>query len=138
MAHLSQNRISYTVSLSLLFAALLITLNLPDFIFSQAWIPLIALGSIIVLMIAARKFGRILMRNESYDSIWEFRWFFLVFWVLMLVLSIVIGVIRHSAADIGWSVLVALIVGLNVVGIIIHAKSRARLIKNIKKDELFQ
>ena len=44
------------------------------------------------------------------------RWFFLVFWVLMLVLSIVIGVIRHSAADIGWSILVALIVGLNVVG----------------------
>jgi hypothetical protein len=100
-------------------------------------------GIVAVAWITSRVIGRNLSRNKGIDSVLLYRYFAVTPWVIGLV-SVSIQLLIANLDDLTrllytayfWISAVVLLV--HILGIVIHHYKSKRMIKNIKKDELFQ
>lgn len=130
--------IQYSASLVILFGLALTYIVIPQYIFTSAWLPLVLLALFIVMIVLGRRLGRKASREAGIDSVLIFRFFLLGFFVLWAAFPYVLGSYDVTEGDATITFFLILIVIANLIGIRIHLKSRASLVKNIKKEELFQ
>lgn len=134
--------LKYHATLASLFALVTVVVGLPEQVFSLPYLPLIALGLFAVLILLARKLARRLSRDTSTDSVLIFRYWLLSFWVVLFTIGVINQIIHFSEATaitnyVTHAVILG-IIGLNVFGIYIHGKKKPTIVKNLKKDDLFQ
>lgn len=104
------------------------------------WVLLIVVS---LAWLTSRVIGRNLSRNKGIDSVLMYRYFAVTPWLIgavatdiQLALTPLDDLTRLVYSGFFWiSIAVSL---LHIVGIIIHHFKNKRMIKNIKKDELFQ
>ena len=107
-------------------------------------IAMLALGIVVAIAwVVSRVAGRVLSRSKGYDSVLAYRYFSIVPWIMALVSSgfgIMFGRLdsaTHILYVIVFWLSIALVL-LQILGIVIHHKKSKKMIKNIKKEDLFQ
>ena len=126
-----------------LFALLIVPLFIPSELFQNNTFYLAYLAIMAGIWLVSRNIGTNLSRNKGLDSVLVYRFFAAIPWLVgtvsfgtILLVSHLDDLSRLLYTGIFW---VALIVSIaHVLGIIIHFKKSTKMIKNIKKDELFQ
>ena len=92
---------------------------------------------------SSRAIGRNLSRNKATDSVLIYRYFAAVPWLISLasagiaLLAVRLDSLSHLLY-IGWFWVSAVVLAMHILGIVIHYYKRKKMVKNIKKDELFQ
>lgn len=130
----------YIAALAVLF---IVPLLLPTSFLADGVIVWIYLGISAAAWLVSRSIGTNLSRNKSIDSILIYRFFSATPWVIS---TIVLGIVlltkqlddltKLTSIGLFWISLVAAI--MHVLGIIVHLYKNKKMVKNIKKDDLFQ
>lgn len=131
----------YVGALAVLITIPLIAIYSPPELIFDGIRPFFWLTGFLSAMKLVRDLGKNVSRNTSHDSILLFRYALLAFFGVMAAYDLFNYV--TSSDDLKTFRLVSLtitsvIVGLNILGIYIHKKKRAEVIKNVRKEELFQ
>lgn len=93
--------------------------------------------------LASRVIGRSLSRNSAIDSVLIYRYFAAVPWLITVVASGITllavrmdGLTSLITGALFWAGIVVSL--MHVLGIIVHLYKRKRMVRNIKKEDLFQ
>lgn len=112
------------------------------FAYESAASPIVWLIGFIAAIILARKLGKRVSRNTNYDSILLFRYALLLFFLIITTVDywLYFFVVNEEfkAFSLTTIIIDTIIVALNILGIYIHHKKRGQVIKNVRKEELFQ
>ena len=104
---------------------------------------LLTYAIIAIAWIGSRTIGHNLSRNQNIDSVLIYRFFAVIPWLITLIatgLPLLIGKLDDldKLMYTGLFYIAVVVSVMHALGIIIHLKKNKSMIKNIKKDELFQ
>lgn len=126
-----------------LFALLIVPLLLPGALFQNEMFFWIYLAIMSTVWLISRNIGTNLSRNKGLDSILVYRFFAAIPWLVgtaSIGTALLVGHLddlsRLLYTGMFWIAIVASI--MHVLGIIIHLKKSNSIVRNIKKDDLFQ